>query len=79
MGVRRRIHANNLRYTARDVIEKARGRGINIEDPRGRGGGQMTEDFGGGMMDRAFSRRVRMFSQYASGPGRNYGTGVEDI
>ena len=75
MGVRRRIHANNLRYTARDVIEKARDRGINVEGPRG----QMTEDFGGGMMDRAFSRRVRKFSQYASGPGRNYVTDIEEV
>ena len=90
MGVRRRIHSNNLRYTVRDAIELAKGRGIPISTPQGYGGDGGRSGYGGrgrgydafrsgGAMDRVFSRRVKMFADFAASQGRHYGTDIEDI
>ncbi|XP_076437341.1 uncharacterized protein LOC143276616 isoform X2 [Babylonia areolata] len=80
-GVRRRLHANNLRYTVADTLKRLEddgGRPIphsRRENQLGRaslGGGRGGG--GGGVMDRALSRRLKMFGEFTNEHERLYPT-----
>lgn len=76
-GARRRINANNLRYTVKDVIKRVereggirvgRDNGLSVRGGYGGGapGGMERRYQGASGLDRQFSRRMMLFNDYAA-------------